>query len=197
MSRISFRAVVLSFLALLLTGCAEQSSQLDTGTTRVPGDELATGSRFVDFEFTNSECQTQSLLAFRGQFTILAFTTCDREYNPALTQLSDFVNERSQWKVRVVGVDIFCSPQVTDSGQTCEALPEFGGPNFIAVHDRGGVIHNRYGVREPGRYFVIGPLGKIVAKGNIQDLDELQTTLECLIDEYEREQEVYSKEIRS
>jgi hypothetical protein len=197
MTEISVRSVVLSFLVLMLAGCAEHSSELNTGTARGLGDELTIGSRFADFEFTDDQCKTRSLMAFRGDFTIIAFTSCDQDYNPALTHLADFVEERSNWRVRVVGVDVFWTPQTTSSGQICLALPEFGNPNFVAVHDRSGVIRNRYNIRETGRYFVIGPLGKIVAKGNIQDIEELNATLNELVDEYQKEQEAYSKEIRS
>jgi hypothetical protein len=197
MTRLSFRAVVLSFLALLVAGCAEQqSSQLDTGTARGLSDELSVGSRFADFEFTDNQCKIRSLTAIRGEFTIIAFTSCESDYNPALTHLANFVEERSNWRVHIVGVDVFWTSQTADSCQVCEALPEYGSPNFIAIHDRSGVIRNRYNIRETGQYFVIGPLGKIVAKGNILDLGEFQATIDRLVDDYQREQEVYSKEIR-
>jgi hypothetical protein len=135
-------------------------------------------------------------MAIRGEFTILAFTSCDKDYNPALTHLADFVEERSNWRVRIVGVDVFWTPDASTSCQVCEALPEYGNSNFFAIHDRGGIIRSRYNVRETGQYFVIGPLGKIVAKGNIQDLGEFQETIDRLVNDYQREQEAYSKEIR-
>lgn len=197
MTRRSFRAVVLSLSSLLLAGCAEQpSSQLNTGTARGLCDELTVGSRLADFEFTDSCGKTRSLMAIRGEFTILAFTSCDSEYNPALTHLADYVEERSNWRVRLVGVDVFWTSQTPTACQVCQALPEYGNPNFIAIHDQTGIIRSRYNVRETGQYFVIGPLGKIVAKGNILDLGEFQTTIDRLVNDYQREQEAYSKEIR-
>lgn len=200
MCRFCVHVVVSSFFTLWLCGCAEQSSQLNTGTVRVPGDELAIGSRLADFEFTDQECKIRSLVSFRGQFTIVAFTSCEAEYNPALTHLADFVEARSDYRVRIAGVDVFWTTQAKSSDsacQVCQALPEYGNPNFLAINDRDGTIRKRYGVKEPGRYFLIGPLGKVVAKGDIQDIDQLQATLDCFVDQYLREKEMYSKEIRS
>jgi peroxiredoxin len=179
----------------VLAGCAEQTSQLDTGTVLSPGEELTIGSRFADFEFTDNQCKTRSFTSFRGQFTIIAFTSCDQEYSPAVTHLADLVAEKSNADVRVAGVDVFRTLQATDTAETCAALPEYGNENFLAVHDHNNTIRNRYGVKQDGRYFIIDHLGKIVDKGDIQNVDELRDTLDCMIKDYLDSRKIFEREM--
>jgi len=186
--------VILSTLTLL--GCAEQKTEtVNSGIVSPPQAELPIGARLVDFQFVDQDGKTQTLVSVRGQFTILAFTACKTEYNPAISHLADLVDQKSNWRVKVVGIDVFWSSrEICVPGQMCAALPSMGNPRFFAVCDSGKVVRDKYGVIESGRYFIIGPNGKIRAKGCIKDIDDLRSTLTHLIDEYMTEQELYLRE---
>ena len=77
---------------------------------------------------------------------------------------------------------------LTDSGTMispeCELPVGAKFADFVVICDSGNVARNRYNVRQSGRYFIIGPYGKIVAKGNIRNMDNLRVKLDQLIDEY-------------
>jgi cytochrome oxidase Cu insertion factor (SCO1/SenC/PrrC family) len=195
MNTLCARISALGLLTLaLLVGCAQETKLVNSGTATSPDCELNCGARFVDFQFCDDQGKTNSLKNVKGQFTVLAFNSCDEDYNPALTHLVDFVGEKSNWRVRVVGVDIFWTPEGCVSTLQCAALPTFGNENFLAVCDGNGTIRKSYGVQNSGRYFIIDPNGKIVAKGELQNIECLRAILDNLIDDYLKEQEYFLKE---
>lgn len=174
-------------LAVAVTGC-EKNAPVDnsrTGVTVVVGEgkELPIGAMMKDFEFTDQNEQLRRLQDIKGAFTVLAFTECKASYKPTLTNVSKLMDQVSNWDTKIIGVDVFWTPEGCVPAQQCSSLPD-DLDNFFAICDQNGQVRRKYGA-ESGRYFIIGPYGKIMAKGNLQNYDNFKGTLNDLVAKYQ------------
>jgi hypothetical protein len=194
-----FTAVFSLFLLFIFTGCCQECSvqqyrPMDAGTAISPAGELPIGAPYANFKFCDPQGRSKSLSSFKGDFTVLAFTACDDNYSSELSQISDLVGEKSNWMMRVAGMDIFWTPTGCAPPEQCSALPQFAGENFMAVCDGEGQIRRLYNVNQSGRYFIIGPDGKIMNKGDLCDFSCLQASLCESVDAYQKERDDEMKE---
>jgi hypothetical protein len=191
----SYLAAVFSmFFLFALSGCCQECSiqkyrQMDAGTAISPTGELPIGAPYANFDYCDPTGRQKSFSKFKGDYTILAFTACNDNYSSQLSRISDLVGDKSNWTLRVAGMDIFWTPNGCVPPDQCTALPQFAGENFMAVCDGEGHIRRLYNVKQSGRYFIIGPDGKIMSKGDLCEMPCLEATLTDAVDNLQRERD--------
>lgn len=142
--------IMICVLALMISGC--QVTKSSRGWVR----QAQTGAAYPDFVFVDDEGVQRSLGNQLGDFTVLAFTRCDRDtHGPAAALLRDVVAEnRHVALVKVVGLDVHWFDGSCDHTKCHLVASE---RDLQSVCDATGSVRRLYSVNGADHYVVIGP----------------------------------------
>ena len=176
-------------LMLLISGCAT-TYKVRTGA--VHGGDLKPGYPCPDFTFLDQDGRADTFSHVRGAVTLVMFPK-DPEW-PACEQCKEIVDlaaevPRLDTPVAVVSV------RSSSQSQQCPAAalhrcPIEGRAQLVALCDHQGRVRHLFGPNAAGKFFVVGPNGRIAARGTLtEDLHLLEATLREVVREHEREVE--------
>ena len=178
-----------SVVALLVSGCAT-TYKVRTGS--VHGGDLKPGYPCPDFTFLDQDGRADTFSHVRGAVTLVVFPDdpewpdCDR-----CKEVVDLAAEVQRLDTPVVVVSVRSSGQ----SKQCPAAALHrcsieGRAQLVALCDHQGRVRDLFGPNAIGKFFVVGPNGRIAAQGTLtEDLHVLETTLREAVREHEREVE--------
>lgn len=175
-------------LLLLIAGC--RASQPSRGW--LTGAE--NGKPYPDFVYVDDNGTQRSLRNLAGDFTVLAFTRCDRDtHGPAAATLQQIVSENAASPfVRVVGVDVHWFDGQCDHGH-CHLVQD--QRNLFSICDATGAVRRLYGVNGDNAAVVIGPDGRVIRVALEVGNEEFRAELRSMIvDESHRRAEELAQE---
>ena len=178
-----------SVVALLVSGCAA-TYKVRTGS--VHGGDLKPGYPCPDFTFIDQDGRADTFSHVRGAVTLVVFPDdpewpdCDR-----CKEVVDLAAEVQRLDTPVVVVSVRSSGQ----SKQCPAAalhrcPIEGRAQLVALCDHQGRVRDLFGPNATGKFFVVGPNGRIAARGTLtEDLNALETSVREAVREHEREVE--------
>ncbi|GMU35268.1 MAG: hypothetical protein AMXMBFR20_31400 [Planctomycetia bacterium] len=163
-------AFLLFLLSLPLHGCvADRPSRGWVQRAQI-------GAAYPDFVFVDDEGISRSLGNHLGDFTVLAFTRCDRDtHGPAAAILRNIITEHRQAAlVKVVGIDIHWFDGSCDHTKCHLVASE---RDIQSVCDATGAVRRLYSANEADQYVVIGPDHRITMKVGRDGVADLRRRL--------------------
>ncbi|MCK6456722.1 MAG: hypothetical protein L6Q92_09365 [Phycisphaerae bacterium] len=162
--------IVVCALALPLFGCTA------TKSSRGWMSRPEVGKPFADFIYIDDQGIQRSLGNQLADFTVLAFTRCDRDtHAPVSGTLREIVAEnRSTPLVKVVGVDVHWFEGRCDHTQ-CHLVAD--ERDLLSICDATGAVRRLYGLADADRVFVIGPDHRVAFAASYNDLNDLRKHL--------------------
>ncbi len=141
-----------------------------------------TRSRLLpDFVFVDDWGSPHSLCNVLGDFTVLAFTHCDKTtHGRASEPLTAMVAEnRGVNHIDVRCIDIHWSHARCAQHESCHLVAI--GAHGLILCDATGVIRRLYGIEQEDRFFVIGPDRHVIDSASAHDVARLrrQLSLRC------------------
>ena len=126
-----------------------------------------------DFDFLDDRGSTHSLREVLGDFTVLAFTHCDKTtHGPVAESLTAVVAEnRGVNGMDVRGIDIHWSDAGCGQHDTCHLVDV--PAHALVLCDATGALCRLYGVGEEDRFFVIGPDRHVIDSASVKDVARL------------------------
>lgn len=161
-------------LVVALSGCA--SDQPSRGWVR----SARVGSEYPDFVFVDDDGVRRTLGNQLGDYTILAFTRCDRDaHGPVSAVLKAIVDEnRTAPLVKISGLDIHWFGGQCDHSQ-CHLIT--GERNLQSICDATGSVRRLFGIGASDRYVVIGPSHRIDMAVDARDVSRLRQQLKAWV----------------
>jgi len=179
-------------LMLLISGCAT-TYKVRTGS--VHGGDLKPGYPCPDFTFLDQDGRVDTFSHVRGVVTLVVFPD-DPEW-PNCARCKEVIAlaaevQRLDTPVVVVSVR---SPVEAErcSAAALHRCPIEGRAQLVALCDHQGRVRDLFGPNATGKFFVVGPNGRIAARGTMtQDLHVLEAQLRKAVREHQREVESLS-----
>lgn len=162
--------IVTCVLALPVSGCAA------TKSSRGWVSRAEVGKLFANFVYLDDQGVQRSLRNHLADFTVVAFTRCDREtHGPASGLLRDIVNEnRRAPLVKVAGVDVHWFKGRCNHSQ-CHLVAD--ERNILSICDATGAIRRLYGIEDADQVIVIGPDHNVAYSADSNRMDDLREQL--------------------
>ena len=126
-----------------------------------------------DFVFLNDGGSTHALRDVLGDFTVLAFSFCDKiTHGPAAELLAAMVAENHGVNgLDVRGIDILSSHAACEQHDACHLVDVQS--HVLILCDATGAIRRLYGVTQEDRFFVIGPDRHVIDSAPVKDVARL------------------------
>jgi len=142
----------------------------------------AVGQPYPNFSFVDDRGTTKSLSELLGDYTVLAFTRCDKDtHQPIIGVLSDIVDmNRGQTLVHVAGIDVHHSDNRGSGDARCHLIESHN--DVASICDATGNVGRFYGIRQGDGFYIIGPYRKIVYSAPTTSADELKIWLRREVD---------------
>ncbi len=178
-----------SGVALLVSGCAT-TYKVRTGS--VYGGDLKPGYPCPDFTFLDQDGRADMFSHVRGAVTLVVFPDdpewpdCDR--CKKVVDLAAKV-QRLDTPVVVVSIRSFGKSKQCPAAALHRCLIE-GRTQLVALCDHQGRVRDLFGPNATGKFFVVGPNGRIAACGPLtEDLHALEASVRETVRKHEREVE--------
>lgn len=157
-------------LVVFLSGCT--GDRPSRGWVR----EAQIGVAYPEFIFVDDDGVQRSLGNQLGDFTVLAFTRCDRDtHGPVSAKLREIIAENQRAPmVKIVGLDVHWFEGRCDHSQCHLVTNE---RNLESLCDSTGAVRRLYGVDATDRYVVIGPSRRIDLIVEAKDVETLRQRL--------------------
>ncbi len=176
-------------LTLLISGCAT-TYKVRTGS--VQGGDLKLGYACPDFTFIDQNGRADTFAHVRGIVTLVVFPE-DPEW-PDCARCKDVVDlaaEVQRLDTPVVVVSVRSSGESDECpAAALHRCPIEARVQLVALCDHQGRVRELFGPNAAGKFFVVGPNGRIAERGTLmEDLHLLEATLREVVSEHEREVE--------
>ena len=178
-----------SVVALLVSGCA---TMYKVRTGSVYAGDLKPGYPCPDFTFLDQDGRADTFSHVRGAVTLVMFPEDPEWPNCArCKEVVDLAAEIQRLDTPVVVVSVRSFGQSKRCSATAlHRCPIEGRAQLVALCDHQGRVRNLFGPNAAGKFFVVGPNGRIAARGTLtEDLHLLQAPLRKAIREHQREVE--------
>jgi hypothetical protein len=181
-----------SVVVLLASGCAT-TYKVRTGS--VHGGDLKPGCACPDFTFLDQDGRADTFSHVRGVVTLVVFP--DEPEWPDCARCKEVVAlaakvQRLDTSVVVVSV------RIPGEAERCSAAalhrcPIEGQAQLVALCDHQGRVGDLFGANATGKFFIVGPDGRIAARGALtENLHILEARLRKEVQEHQREMEFLS-----
>ena len=181
-----------SVVTLLASGCA---STYKVRTGSVHGGDLKQGFPCPDFTFLDEDGRADTFSHVRGAVTLVVLPD-DPEWPDCARcqEVVDLAADIQRLDTPVVVVSI----RNPGEAECCSAAalhrcPIEGRAQLVALCDHQGSVRDLFGPKSAGKFFVVGPNGRIAAHGIFaKDLHVLEAPLRKAVGEHQREVEFLS-----
>lgn len=179
-------------VALLVSGCAT-TYKVRTGS--VHGGDLKPGYPCPDFTFLDQDGRADTFSHVRGAVTLVVFP--DDPKWPDCGRCKEVINLAAEVQ-RLDTPVVVVSVRSPGEAERCSAAALHRcaieeRAQLVALCDHQGRVRDLFGPNAAGKFFVVGPNGRIAARGTFtEDLHSLETPLREAVQEHQREVESLS-----